>query len=143
MANHILYLGEKLPDFKVEIAILVVFLMCVIFGPLLLFMPQLAQAYRTGNIEYGILAARYVRAFDAKWVRGGAPADEPLIGSSDIQSLADLGNSLQVIRNMRIIPVSRDAILQLIAAILLPIVPLVLTMMPLEELMSRMLGMLF
>ncbi|MCK7478821.1 MAG: hypothetical protein M0C28_16690 [Candidatus Moduliflexus flocculans] len=30
--------------------------------------------------EYGTLAQRYVREFDAKWLRGGAPADEPLRG---------------------------------------------------------------
>jgi hypothetical protein len=44
-----------------------------------------------------------VRKFDAKWVRGGAPADEPLVGSADIQSLADLGNSFEVVRTMRIV----------------------------------------
>jgi hypothetical protein len=44
-----------------------------------------------------------VRKFDAMWVRGGAPADEPLVGSADIQSLADLGNSFEVVRTMRIV----------------------------------------
>jgi hypothetical protein len=42
-----------------------------------------------GLAEYGALAQRYVREFDQKWLRGGAPADEPLVGSGDIQSLAD------------------------------------------------------
>ena len=37
--------------------------------------------------------------FDDKWLRGRAPADEPLIGSADIQSLADLGNSYEVVRD--------------------------------------------
>jgi len=69
---------------------LVIFLLCVVLGPLLVFAPQLAQAKRTGLREYGTLAERYVREFDAKWLRGGAPADEPLVGSGDIQSLADL-----------------------------------------------------
>jgi len=49
----------------------------------LVFAPQLAQAKRTGNREYGTLAERYVREFDAKWVRGGATADEPFVGSGD------------------------------------------------------------
>ena len=146
MANRIFVSGKNCRISRVEIAILVVSLdVRDLRAPSLLFFSTAGplQAYRTGNIDIWYLAAVYVCAFHAKWLRGGAAADEPLIGSSDIQSLADLGNSLQVIRNMRIIPVSRDAILQLIAAILLPIVPLVLTMMPLEELMSRMLGMLF
>ena len=65
------------------------------------------------------------------------------MGSGDIQSLADLGNSLEVVRDMRMAPVTRDTILRLAAAALAPLVPLVLTMMPLEELLKRLFGILF
>ena len=44
---------------------------------------------------------------------------------------------------MRIAPVTKEAILQLAVATLAPIVPLVLTMMPLEELLKKLLGILF
>ena len=142
LANQIFYLGSTLPEFKGEIALMVFFLLCVVFGPLLVFAPQLAAAKRTGLREYGALAQRYVREFDAKWLRGGAPADEPLVGSGDIQSLADLGNSYEVLRTMRVAPVSKDAILRIAAAVLVPIVPLALTMMPLEELLKKLLGIL-
>ena len=143
LANRIFFLGAALPDFKVEIGVMVAFLLCVVFGPLLVFAPQLARAKRTGLREYGTLAQRYVREFDAKWLRGGAPTDEPLVDSGDIQSLADLGNSYEVVRSMRIVPVTRDAIVQLAAAVLAPIVPLALTMMPLEELLKQLFGILF
>jgi len=143
LANHIFYLGAALPEYKIEIAVVVIFLLCVVLGPLLLFAPQLAQAKRTGLREYGTLAERYVREFDAKWLRGDAPADEPLVGSADIQSLADLGNSFEVVRTMQIAPITRDAILRLVAATLVPIVPLLLTMMPLEELLKKLFGILF
>ena len=143
LANRIFFLGAALTQFKVEIAVVVIFLMCVVLGPLLFFMPQLAQAKRNGSREYGVLAERYVREFDAKWLRGGAPAGEPLIGNSDIQSLADLGNSFQVVREMRIVPIKRDDVVRLVVATLLPIVPLALTMMSLEELLKTLFGVLF
>ena len=143
LANRIFFLGAALTQFKGEIAVLVVFLLCVVLGPLLVFAPQLAQAKRNGLREYGTLAERYVREFDAKWLRGGAPADEPFVGSADIQSLADLGNSYEVVRTMRIAPITRDAVLRLAAATLVPIAPLLLTMMPLEELVKRLFGILF
>jgi hypothetical protein len=143
IANRIFYLGAALPDFKIEIAVLVIFLLGMVLGPLLVFAPQLAQAKRTGIREYGTLAERYVREFDAKWLRGGAPADEPFVGSGDIQSLADLGNSFEVVRTMQIAPITRDAIIRLAAATLVPIVPLLLTMMPLEELLKKLFGILF
>jgi hypothetical protein len=143
LANRIFFAGAALPQFKVEIAVVVVFVLCVVLGPLLVFAPRLAQTKRTGLREYGALAERYVREFDAKWLRGGAPADEPLVGSGDIQSLADLGNSYEVVRTMRILPVTKEAILRLGAATLVPLLPLTLTMMPLEELLKKLFGILF
>jgi hypothetical protein len=143
LANRIFFLGAALTDFKVEIAVMVIFMLCVVLGPLLVFLPQLAQAKRQGAREYGVLAERYVREFDAKWLRGGAPADEPLLGSADIQSLADMGNSFSVVHNMRIVPIKRDALLRLVGATLAPIVPLALTMMSLEELLKKLMGVLF
>ncbi|MCU0971046.1 MAG: hypothetical protein MUF57_04430 [Gammaproteobacteria bacterium] len=143
IANHIFHVGAALPDFKFEILILVAVLLCIVIGPLLVFASQLAEAKRTGVREYDTLAERYVREFDAKWLRGGAPADEQLMGSGDIQSLADLGNSLEVIRGMRLAPVTKDTFLRLGAAVLAPLAPLALTMMPLEELLKKLFGILF
>jgi hypothetical protein len=143
IANRIILLGATLPDFKVEIAVMVGFLLCLVFGPLLVFTPQLAQAKRRGLREYGTLAERYVRDFDVKWLRGGAPRDEPLVGSADVQSLADLANSYEVVQGMRTVPITRDGLLQLGAAVLAPMVPLALTMMSLEDLMKQLFGILF
>lgn len=91
----IFFQGATLVDFKIKIAVVVVFLLRIVLGPLLLFTPQLATARRIGLREYGTLAQRYVQAFDDKRLRGAAPAGEPLVGSADIQSLADLANSFE------------------------------------------------
>jgi hypothetical protein len=140
MANPILFAGAKLTDFKMEIVGAVASLLVLVLGPLLAFSPRLMQAKRSGLREYGILASRYVSEFDVKWVRGGAAADEPLIGSADIQSLADLGNSFQVIRDIKPFPFGKDAVIQVVVLVLLPGLPLVLTMIPLEELITKLLG---
>jgi hypothetical protein len=143
LANRILYLKAALPEFMVEIAVLVGFMLCLALGPLLVFAPQLAQVKRTGLREYGTVAERYVREFDAKWLRGKAPADEPIIGSADIQSLACLGNSLEVVRTMRAAPITKEDVLRLMATTLAPMVPLLLTMMPLGDLLKMLFGILF
>ena len=137
LADRIFFLGATLPQFKAEIAVLLGFLLCAILAPLLVFMPQLAAAKRRGLREYGALAGRYVREFDAKWLRGGVPPVEPLVGSSDIQSLADLANSYEVLRTMRIVPLSKDAVIRLAVLTLLPLAPLLLTLMPLEEILKK------
>lgn len=142
-AGRIFHTGSSLMDFKIETLVMVAFLLCLVQGPLLVFAPQLAAAKRLGRREYGRLAARYSREFDSKWLRGGAAADEALLGSADIQSLADLGNSYGTVQSMRITLISRDAIVFFAAAIIAPVVPLALTMMPFEELVEKLIGMLF
>ena len=143
IAQRVFHLDAKLTDFKIEIGVMVVFLLCLVQGPLLVFVSQLARMKRIGAREYGTLAEVYVRQFDTKWLRGGAPDDEPLVGSADIQSLADMGNSFEVVRTTRMFLVSKEAVLLFTGAIVAPIVPLALTMMPLEELLTTLAGILF
>ena len=143
IANRIFHLGAELLAFKIEIALVVCFVQVLVFAPLLLFSLQLAQAKRVGLREYGTLAARYIRDFDSKWLRGNTPVKEPLVGSADVQSLADMGNSFEGVRKMRAAPVTRDAIVELAAATAVPLAPLLLTIMPLEELVKRLAGILF
>lgn len=101
------------------------------------------QAKRTGIRDYGVLASRYVEEFDLKWVRGGVADDERLIGSSDLQSLADLGNSFQVIQGIRSFPFDKDTVIQVIFFVLIPMLPLVLTMISLEDLIKRFVEVIF
>ncbi len=142
IANRIFYLGVSLPTFAYEIVVIVVFVMIIIISPLLVFAPQLARAKRVKNLEYGVLAERYVREFERKWLHGGAPADEPLVGSGDIQSLADLNGSLEIVREMRIVPISNKAVVTIVILTLAPIAPLLLTMMPVEDLAKKLFSIL-
>ena len=143
IAGRIFFVGAKLPQFTVEIIGGVGALVFLVLCPLMVFAGQLARAKRTGLREYGMLAQRYVREFDAKWVRGARDPDEPLVGSADIQSLADLGNSFEVIKTMRIAPFSKETVFQLGVVTLVPLVPLLLTMISLEELLKRLLSAVF
>lgn len=143
LANQIFHAGATLTQFRLEILLLVIFMVLLVVGPLLVFAPQLAAARRNGLREYGTLAQGYVRDFDAKWVRQTAAGDERLLGSGDVQSLADLGTSFGVIQDMRAVPVTQRAMVQLAMATVAPIVPLLLTLMPLEELLQKLFGILF
>jgi hypothetical protein len=143
IANHIFFEGAKLTAFKLDIAAFVAIMVGVVLAPLLVFVPALARAKRAGVREYRHLAMRYVGQFDAKWLHGAVPRDEALLGSADIQSLADLGNSFEVVRSMRLVPITRDALVQLIVITLLPVTPLLLTMISPEELLGQFLKVLF
>jgi len=59
------------------------------------------------------------------------------VGSSDIQSLADLANSFEVVRQMDALPFNKNTVLRLAMVIVLPLLPLALTMVPLDEMIDR------
>ena len=143
IANRILFAGASLPQFKIEVVGLVALMVAMVVGPLLVFIPRLEAAKRTALREYGALAQRYVREFDRKWLRGGPPPAEPLIGSADIQSLADLGNSFEVVKQMRWIPVTSQTLIHLALMAIVPLLPLALTMFSVDELVQRLLKIVF
>ena len=137
IANRIFYQGARLPDFKLEIAAIAVFLNLIALGPLFIFAFRLNRTRLVGLRLYGRLANEYVQDFDRKWVSGPAPEGEAFLGSADIQSLADLANSYQIVQSMRAFPFGKEALIQLNAMIAIPLLPLGLTMFPLEELLLR------
>ena len=138
--ERIQHAGASLPEFRYEALALVLYMFALAIGPLLAFMPQLRRARLRGDIEYGILAQRYVRQFEDKWLGGNREPGEALVGSADIQSLADLNTSVEAVHAMRLVPVGKNSIVQIGVAVILPIVPLFLTVMPLDALLKRLAG---
>ncbi len=143
IANRIFYEGAKLLDFKVEIVGTVGLLAFLVLGPLLVFTPQLRAARREGMEEYGSMGQQYAREFNRKWIRGSRPDDEPLLGSADIQSLADLHNGYEVVEGIGWVTFGRKNVTWLAATTLLPVAPLLLTTFSVEQLLERVLKALF
>ena len=142
IANKILHEGAKLPQFKVEIAAWIVALTLLVVAPLLAFVTRLAEARRVGLRDYGIVASRYVGGFRRKWVEGQGADQGELLGTGDIQSLADLSNSFEVVRGTGLVPVGLPMVARLILVMVIPLLPLTLTMVPLGDLIDRAVRML-
>lgn len=137
IASRVLYEGRDLVSFKMEAAGFIGFFVLFILGPLTMFTPQLSRAKRRGSREYALLASRYVFGFEERWIRSGDPDMNELLGSGDIQSLADLGNSYSVVREMQLVPFGVYDITRLAAASAAPLLPLTLTVFSLEEVLTR------
>lgn len=143
VASRVLYKGESLLSFKLQIGGFVAFFVAAILGPLVMFTPGMARAKRKGLADYGLLAERYVESFEKKWVRRDPAPSEELLGSADFQSLADLGNSYAFVREMRSVPFGLEDITRLAAAAAAPFLPLLLTIFSPEELIMRIIKVLF
>ena len=143
IASQILYAGQQLMAFKVEVASFLVFFVVIVFSPLAVFTPSLASAKRQGLRRYGSLASRYVGEFEEKWMQDGAAGDDQLMGSGDIQSLADLGNSYSVVQETRLVPFGVTDVTRLAAGAAAPLLPLLLTILSPDELVTRVMQVLF
>jgi hypothetical protein len=120
----------------------VVFFVLAILGPLLMFTPRMAAVKRKGLADYAQVAQGYVDGFEEKWVLNKPPSEE-VLGSADIQSLADLNNSYDVVRSMRAVPFGLEDISRLAAATAAPLLPLLLTILTPEELIMRVIKIVF
>jgi len=132
-AEQILYANVPLQTFAVSLTAAVIGSALFLLGPLAFFSPRLIDTKQRGLLEYGTLASHYTRAFAKKWL-GSEQPEEPMLGTADIQSLADLGNSFAFIRNMSVLPIGKQQIMFIFVAGALPFLPLILTVFPLEQL---------
>jgi hypothetical protein len=106
-------------------------------GPLLIFSRKLRNCKVKGLSDFSALAERYVNDFETKWLGADPAPGEPLLGTADIQSLADLSNSVSIVRDMRLVPVSPNILMYLTVAALLPLLPLVLFKYPIADLLAK------
>jgi hypothetical protein len=139
IAARILYQDATLQAFRYDIVAFVILQFFLVLGPLCVFAPRLLALKRRGRRDYGMLGARYTREFDERWMGGAARPDQPLLGSSDIQSLADLANSFTVVEGMRAVPFGRDTVIRVAVVALAPFAPLLLAVVPAEEIVKRLL----
>ena len=136
LANDIVYDKIPLQNFVPAIVTYAVAILIIFAGPLVVFSGMLRRIKRLGLHQYGTLATSYTSSFHKKWVLGENPDHDTLLGAADIQSLADLGNSYSIVDKMKPIPIDLLDLLHLVVASMLPMAPLLLTVMPLGDLLK-------
>jgi len=143
IADRIWYTGANLTAFKVEIPCALAFLMLLVLAPLAFFVMQLDTARRIAKREFGIMSSKYVDRFRAKWMKHDDEDDEPLLGTPDLQSLADLGNSFETVSQIRLLPFGKQTVVRLLGVLILPLLPLLMTVIPLKQVVSWMVKLVF
>jgi hypothetical protein len=142
MGNAVAYEGATVGALKFVIITYCVIAILVQVTPLLLLIPTLRPVKKRGLLEYGALAASYTQRFDAKWVHGRPPENEALLGSADIQSLADLGNSFAIVRGMRVVPIDKTTLIGLAILSAMPMAPVLILGTPADQLIRTVLNLL-
>lgn len=137
-AQEILHHGESLDSMKYHVVVFIVVALLVLHAPLLAFAGRLSRCRFSGLLEFGALVWRYDRAFEAKWLECSSESTrEAMLGSSDVQSMADMATCYNHIQEMRILPFDAKAFAVLLVFALLPMLPLVGTEVPLKEIFAK------
>lgn len=141
--NRIWNSGATLLQFQSEIIAIMIFIMALPLVPMIFFILPLLRAKRAGTLAYDVVANRYVSSFYKKWIDSESKNNEVLLGTTDIQSLADLSNSYNVSSQMRILPFGRSCIIAIVILTFFPLLPLLFTTMPIEKILNHVVGIIF
>ena len=137
VANIMLFEGATLASFESRLVGFVVLSVIAGLLPLALLIPKLKKVRKEGLLEYGRFAKTYTESFDRKWFHYSASPPEPMLGTPDLQSLADLGNSFSFIEKMRWAPISRKLVQQLAGWTAIPLVPIIILGTPTPQLVHE------
>jgi hypothetical protein len=138
--KQVVYAGASVLSFKFALIAMIVFLVVAFVLPLLAFAPVLLALKRRGLTLYGALISRHNLAFERKWCSG--TSDEPLLGSPDASSLADLSASYSMVKAIRPMPLSKEGLMPLLVAAVLPIAAVAATQVPFKQLLAALKGLL-
>jgi hypothetical protein len=132
-AEQMVFGGADPTSFVLPLAAAVTGSTLALVAPLGIFFHQLLALKQKGLIDYGALATGYTRAFEAKWIGSRDLHEGAMLGTADLQSLADLAGSFDVIRGMRLWPIAPSQIFLLAGAAVIPLSPLLLVTFELDE----------
>ncbi len=127
LAKEIVFDGKELTDFAPEIAVLIALFLIFFLAPLLVFSPRLMSIRVNDLRRHSALASAAARSFTSRWIDVGDKDAQELLGSSQIDALANLATTYANIKRTRLAPIDLITILSIISTTLGPMLPLVLT----------------
>ena len=142
IAGRIIYNGQSLASFNITIFAMISLFILIILAPMAVFVPALAQARRNGLNLYGTLASSRMQHLNEKWL-DHSPTAKPVFSTGDNTSLADLESSYRNIQHMRVVPFGLTEISGLAILTAMPLIPLVLTVIPISDLLTGLVKVLF
>lgn len=138
-SREVLFENVPVQTFQVPIAAFVVISLLLFLGPLFIFAPALWRTRRKALHEYSTLGVNLGRLYHQKWVKGIDRTEESFLSGPDNASVANFSRDYELVDHMRIFPFDRSAVVVLVLAGLIPMVPLLATVMPMEQIFKLLL----
>ena len=140
IAEKVLIGGQPLIAYKYVIGAHAATTLMFFGGPMLLLMKPLTTLKARGTLDYGRLASEVGHQFERKWI-ARSPSDSPqALDAPDFSATTDLFAIAANVRSINVFVLDLELALMLVLASLLPYVPLVFAVMPLDEIVRLTLG---
>jgi len=137
--REVLFDRVPIRSYEVPVAALIITLVIIFLGPLFMFAPALLRTRRKGLHEYSTLGCKLGRLYDQKWVKAFSRVGESLLSAPDNTSLANYSRDYELVDRMRVFPFEPRTAVVLALAGLIPMVPLLATVMPIDEIFKLLL----
>jgi len=142
LAHDVLYHGAHVQSLKGLVAAFLILVIGLCVAPLLVFIGPLAAAKRQALLEYGTLVGQHGRLVRRRWILGEALDDEPLLQAEEIGPVADTLALYEAVKNMRVAPIGKSAIMGVALPALIPLLALFSIEVPIKDLLMKLLGIL-
>ena len=113
---------------------LLIILLAIAIVPLTWLSTPIRASQLRGIVEYGELASRVGRRFEARWLRERRFVTSEALSASDFSATIDLYSVVSAVYTVRIVPVKVRSLFKLVASTIIPFLPLLLTLVPAQDL---------
>ena len=140
LAMEIEYLGVTLHSLRYVLVGYVVLALVMMIAPLALFVPRLAAIKRAGLMAYGVIGTDCAEQFDITWAERERGEARPILHAGDPSALTDFTSIYTTVSTMVVLPLQRYVLISFIAAAAVPLLPLVLLVMPVDQILDKLLS---
>ncbi len=143
IADRIAYQGADLLSFKALMIGLMVLILILCVGPLMVFVRRLRETKKRGIFEYGGLANRLGREFEAKWLRSESPNKLEMLEAPDFSATTDYFSVAANVYEMRDLPFKAKDLIAPILPALVPFLAVALFRIPFQVVLKTLVKLLF
>ena len=136
VAESVIVDGQPLWAFRFQIVGQVLAVLVLFVGPALVWVQPLMRLQGWGTLHYGRLASEVGRAFQERWLAEGRAVDAEALEAEDFSATTDLYSIAANVRRINIRVLDMKAVTPLVAATLLPYLPIVFAVMPLDDILK-------
>jgi hypothetical protein len=134
-AHQVVHHGQALDALRIPAAVFVVVWSLVLLAPLATLLPLLHAAKRAALPSYAAMVAEQGRLVRRRWIEGTTKLDSPLLEPAGVGPICDAAAMYGQVRSMRILPIGKTSVVDILLPIVLPMLVVVALKMPLGKLL--------